>query len=53
MQKTLKSRVMVVDLDWLATYHGVAGVSILQEGGGNSGGRIITAEYTDPKRRRR
>jgi hypothetical protein len=29
------------------------GTSILQEGGGNDGGRMITAENTDPERRRR
>jgi hypothetical protein len=29
------------------------GTSILQEGDGNGGGRMITAENTDPERRRR
>jgi hypothetical protein len=28
-------------------------MSILQEVGGNGGGRMITAENTDPERRRR
>jgi hypothetical protein len=28
------------------------GTSILQKGGGNGGGRMITAKNTDPERRR-
>jgi hypothetical protein len=32
---------------------GLLETSIFQEGGGNGGGRMITAENTDPERRKR
>jgi hypothetical protein len=52
IQKTPRSR-MVVHLDRLATYHGVARASILQERGGNGGGGMITAKNNEPQRRSR
>jgi hypothetical protein len=53
IQKTPRSRMMVVHLDRLANYHGVARDEHPSRGGGNGGGKVITGGNTDPERRRR